>query len=396
MAFDVEAATQAYLNTLDAAARARSDAYFEGGYLILIAGALVSCLIFWVLLHFGWASRLARWADRVTGNRPALSSLLFSVPYLLLVAVLTLPWTVYTDYVREHRYGLSNLSAGGWAGEWLTATIVSTVIVTLIIVGLLALVRRTGTAWWAWGSALSIAFLIFFVAIAPVAIAPLFNSYKPMAEGPVKAEILAMARANGVPADNVYVVDQSRQSNRISANVQGLGPTARISLNDNLLATKDAAGIRAVMGHELGHYVLNHIWKMIAVFALIIVALFAILNIMMPRLIERYGARWGILDGADPVTAPLGGIIVTLFFLAATPLTNTLTRTQEMEADVFGLNAARAPDGFARMAMKLSTYRKIEPGAVEEAVFFTHPSGRTRVETAMRWKAEHLGQPGIE
>jgi STE24 endopeptidase len=395
-AFNIEAAVEAYLATVSGAARARSDAYFEGGYWITLWSALVTVGILWALLHFGIASRMARWADRVANNRPWRASMLFLVPYFVLVPLLVLPWTIYTDFVREHQYALSTQSFGQWFGEWAIALAVGTVFLSVAVAGILALVRRTGGAWWAWSSLLTIALMVLAIAVAPVTIAPLFNAYTPMPEGPVKQAVLSMARANGVPADNVYVVDQSRQTNRISANVQGLGPTVRISLNDNLLRKGTPAEIRSVMGHELGHYVLNHVWKAVAFYALIILALFGLLNGLMPGMIARWGARWGITRADDPVTVPIGGIIVTLAFLALTPITNSLTRVQEHEADVFGLNTARAPDGFARIAMKLSTYRKLEPGRWEEIIFYTHPSGRTRVETSMRWKAEHLGQPGIE
>lgn len=394
--FNIEAAVEAYLATVSGAARARSDAYFEGGYWITLWSALVTVGILWALLHFGIASRMARWADRVAKNRPWRASLLFLVPYFVLVPLLALPWTIYTDFVREHQYGLSTQDFGQWFGEWAIALAVGAIFLSVAVAGILAVVRRTGGAWWAWSSLLTIALMVLAIAVAPVTIAPLFNAYTPMPEGPVKQAVLSMARANGVPADNVYVVDQSRQTNRISANVQGLGPTVRISLNDNLLNDGTPAEIRSVMGHELGHYVLNHVWKALAFYALIILALFGLLNGLIPRMIARWGTRWGVTRADDPVTVPIGGIIVTLAFLALTPVTNSLTRVQEQEADAFGLNAARAPDGFARIAMKLSTYRKLEPGKWEEVLFYTHPSGRTRVETAMRWKAEHIGQPGIE
>lgn len=401
MAFNVEQAVQSYLSTVSGAARASSDAYFEGGYWIILWSALVGIAIFWALLHFGIASRMARWADRTAKGKSGKdrwwwSSVLFLVPYFVLVAVLTLPWTIYTGFFREHQYGLSNQTFGEWFGEWGISLAVSTIILTFAVAGILSIVRRTGPAWWAWSSMATIFFMIVMLVIAPVVISPLFNDYKPMPDGPVKQQVLSMARANGVPADNVYVVDESRQSKRISANVQGLGPTVRVSLNDNLLNQATPAEIRSVMGHELGHYVLNHVWKMVAFFALLILALFGFINWMMPKMIGRWGAKWGVTRADDTVTVPMGGILVTIFFLVATPLTNTLIRVQEQEADVFGLNAARAPDGFAKIAMKLSTYRKLEPGKWEENIFYDHPSGRTRVETAMHWKAEHLGEPGVE
>jgi STE24 endopeptidase len=213
-----------------------------------------------------------------------------------------------------------------------------------------------------------------------------------MAEGPLKEQILGMAQANNVPASDVMVFDASRQTDRISANVSGLGPTIRISLNDNLLNRTSPEEVKAVMGHELGHYVLNHAQKNLAAF----IALFALILFFLwwaaPRLLARHGGRWGVRDVADPASLPLLAALASFAFLLATPLTNSLTRWNEIEADAFGLDAAREPDGFATVAMRLSEYRKLEPGALEEAIFFTHPSGRNRARMSMEWKARHLSE----
>jgi STE24 endopeptidase len=263
-----------------------------------------------------------------------------------------------------------------------------------------AVIRKAPRSWWLWGSGAVVAFLALMVLIGPVFISPLFNEYRPMEAGPMRDQILAMARAHDVPAENVYVFDQSRQHNRISANVSGLGPTIRISLNDNLLSRASPAEVKAVMGHELGHYVLGHVWKLLLVFGLVILVGFFVLARLTPRILARWGERWGVRDVADPASAPLLTAIFGVYILLATPVVNTLIRTNESEADAFGLDAAREPDGFAATAMKLSEYRKIEPSPLEEAIFFDHPSGRTRVRMAMEWKARHLaelppGQRGI-
>ena len=393
MAFDPELATRAYLATLNGAARARSDAYFEGGYWLILWGALVAVAGNWAILRFGLAARLSGWAGRTT-NRKWLRSFLFAVPYILLFTLITLPWTLYTDFFREHQYGLSTQDFPAWGGDFLKSLIISTIIGALLFIGIHAAIRRVPGSWWAWGTVLTIVGLVVGVALAPVFVEPLFNKYTPMPASPLQERVLSMARANGVPATHVYVVDASRQTTRISANVAGIGATTRVALNDNLLKQPDDE-VRAVLGHELGHYVLNHIWKFIIFQAIIVGLAFWTLAQTVPWLLRLYGARWGVTEMTDPAILPVAMIVLTLIGFVLTPVENTITRTQEMEADRFGLNAARAPDAFAVTAMKLSQYRKIEPSAFEEAVFYDHPSGRTRVETSMRWKAEHLGEPDV-
>lgn len=392
MAFDAELATQAYMATLKGAARAKSDAYFEGGYWLILWDFLVTLIANLIVLRLGWAARLSRWARSKAG--PLLAAFLFAVPYLLLITALTLPFSIYTDFVREHAYGLSNQSFAEYGGEQLIFIAVDTLLAALLWIGINATIRRFPRSWWLGGAGLTIGVLMVTITLAPVYLNPLFNDYAPLPDGPVKSEVLKMARANGVPADNVYLVDASRQSDRISANVTGLFGTIRIALNDNLMK-QDIHEIRSVMAHELGHYVLNHMWKLIIAVALMIALSLALVAVGTPWLLARLGGRWGIEGMADPGALPALTIVISFVFLLGTPITNSLIRVQEQEADIFGLNAARAPDGFARIAMKLSQYRKIEPGAWEEYIFFDHPSGHTRVRTAMRWKAEHVAEADV-
>jgi STE24 endopeptidase len=394
-AFDVDAATRAYLSMVEGPVRARSDAYFEGGYWILLWNALFGIALNWALLRFGWSARWSAWAARRV-RRPALRTMLYWLPYVAVTTLVLLPWTIYTDFWREHQYAMSNQSFAAWASEQATGFALSLVVGALVLAAIYAVIRRAPRSWWLWGTGLTVAFVAFGALLAPVFVAPLFNTYTPMAESPLRTEILAMAKANNVPADNVYVFDASRQTDRISANVSGLGPTIRISLNDNLLNRTSPEEVKAVMGHELGHYVLGHVWKLIGGFALVFLAVFLFAWFAAPRLLARYGTRWGVRDVADPASLPLLSILFTIALLAATPLTNSIIRVNEVEADAFGLDAAREPDGFAQVAMRLSEYRKLEPGQLEEIVFFDHPSGYNRAHMSMEWKARHLGELPLE
>ncbi len=393
MAFDPEVATQAWMATLSGAARARSDAYFEGGYWLLLASAIITLLVNLLVLRLGWAARLSAWARR--SRQPWLASLRFAIAYLALTTLITLPFMIWSEFIREHDYGLSNQGFGAWAADQAIVLVINTLILALLFSGVHAVIRRSPRDWWLGGTALTAGVLVVTIALTPVLFAPLLNDYTPLPVGPTRDAIVSMARANGVPADNVVLVDASRQSRRISANVAGLFGTTRIALNDNLLK-QPADEVRAVMGHELGHYVLNHIWKLLMALTLLIALLLWLAARALPAVVARWGPGWGVTGLDDPAILPIGLTLMTLIgTFALTPAVNTLIRTQEMEADRFGLNVARAPDNFASIAMKLSQYRKIEPGPWEEAVFYDHPSGHTRVLTAMRWKAEHLGQPDV-
>ncbi len=199
-----------------------------------------------------------------------------------------------------------------------------------------------------------------------------------------------MTHANGIPTNDVYEIDASRQTTRMSANVSGFGNTMRITLNDNLLRRGSPEEIQAVMGHEMGHYVLNHIPKSILFLAIIDVLSFVYLFYGLQWALRRWGDRWQIHDVGDPAVLPLVILLAGVLFFVLTPVMNTQTRVQEKEADMFGLNASRQPDGFAQAAIHLGEYRKMRPGKLEEFLFFDHPSGYNRIHSAMVWKAENL------
>ncbi len=264
----------------------------------------------------------------------------------------------------------------------------------LLLVLLYAIFRRTPKTWWIWGSIVSLSTLALTFLIAPVFIMPLFNDYRPLSVPELKDRILAMARANGIPADEVYEFDASRQSKRISANVSGILNTMRISLNDNLLSRCTPQEIRAVMGHEMGHYVLNHVYEGLLFFGVLLLVGFAFLRWGYGAAQRRWGERWGIGGIDDEAGLPLLAAVLSVYFFFTTPFINTFVRANEAEADLFGLNATREPEGFAEVALKLGEYRKLDPGPLEEWIFFDHPSGRARIEMAMRWKAGEATLPG--
>jgi STE24 endopeptidase len=235
-------------------------------------------------------------------------------------------------------------------------------------------------------------FTLLVIMVTPVFIAPLFNDYKALPAGEIRESILTLARETKVPADDVYWFDASKQTKRISANVSGLWGTTRISLNDNLLNGTSLPEIRAVMGHEMGHYRLHHgLWLSFG-FTLAFGFGYWAINRMFGRFQRRHGESWGIRDLADPAGLPLAFAIFSVVMYLLSPVTNSMVRTAENQADAFGLDAAREPHGFASVAMRLSNYRKLEPGSLEEVIFYDHPSGRARVERAMRWLAEHPPQ----
>ena len=386
--FDVRAAVDTYLAKMPPGQRARSDAYFEGGYWLLLWDFLSTVIVMWLLLRFRWSARMRNLAERLTRLRP-LQTVLYWIQFIVVVSVVTFPLSIYEGYFRERKYGLLNQTFGSWMRDQMVMLIVSVVLGAILMVPLFGLVRRLGKSWWVCGATLTIVFAAFVTLIAPVYIAPLFNKYTRLQDPRIKDPILSMARANGIPASDVYEFDASRQSNRVSANVSGFAGTLRISLNDNLLKRCTLPEIETTMGHEMGHYVLNHAYKGLVMNGVFVVIGFAFLSWGINSSLIRWGEKWDVRGITDVAVLPLAVIVLSLYFFLMTPVTNTISRTMEYEADMYGLNTAQQPDGEANVDMLLGEYRKLDPGPVEEFMFFEHPSGRTRITAAMRWKAEH-------
>jgi len=389
--FDAEAAARAYLQRQTPQEKARSDAYFEGGYWLQLWQFLYAAAVSIFLLQSRLSARMRDIAARLSRFKPV-QSFAYAIQYILFMAFVTLPLSIYSDFLREHKYGLATQDFGGWFGDWLKALLVSLIIGSIMLVVLFGIVRRLAKTWHIWGAIATCVFLAILILLSPVFIAPLFNRYTALDKPEVVGPILSLARANGIRTDKVYEVDASRQSKRVSANVSGFFNTMRISLNDNLIQRCSVAEIKAVMGHEMGHYVLNHIYKGVFFFGVVIIVGFILLRKSLDALLGHLGPNWGITGIGDPAIVPLAALVLSCFLFVLTPITNTFIRAQEAEADIFGLNASREPDGFAEAALKLGEYRKMQPSPLEEWIFFDHPSGATRIRTAMRWKAENLAR----
>lgn len=386
--FSAEAATNAYLALIPPDARTRSDAYFVGGYWLILWDFLYGAAIALLVLHLRWSARMRDVAERITRFGP-LRTVLYWLQYTIVAAILGAPLAIYEGYFREHQYGLATQTFGPWFVDQLKLLLVNLILGALITAMLFGIVRKLPRTWWIWGAVTTVAFMTFVILIVPVFIVPIFNKVTRLSDPKIVEPILRLARANGIPAHDIYQVDASKQTTRMSANVSGFGHTMRITLNDNLLKRGSSEEIQAVMGHEMGHYVLNHIPKTIVYLLVIITVWFAALKWSLDWALARWGERWQIRGIGDTAGIPLVLLVSALFFFLLTPVLNTMTRTQEAEADMYGINASRQPDGFAQAAIHLAEYRKMSPGPIEEWIFFDHPSGRNRVMAAMRWKEEN-------
>jgi len=387
--FDPDAATAAYMATLSPAAHAKATAYTQGGHWLLLWGWLVTVVAAWIILRSGV---LVRVRDRIQRPRPRphLAVACCVLLFLLIDWVIELPWAIYAGWWREAHYGLTKQAFGGWLGEGLLALAINALIFALAGLAVYALIRRTPRWWWAWSGGVVIVGMAVLMILGPVLIEPLFNTYTPAPPGPTRDAVVALAKVSGVPSDKIFVYNGSKQSERYTANVSGLFGSARVAMSDTMFAQgADIAEVRGVVGHEMGHYARGHIFWSVLVLGILSVILLWIVAWSFPVVLRWSGQGARIAGIADPAGLPILIAIVTTLGLLATPLTNTLTRLQESDADHFSFEHAHEPDGLSKALVKTIAYRASSPSWLEETIFYDHPSVERRVHRAMRWKAQH-------
>lgn len=386
--FDPVAATAAYLAQLPPALHERAKAYTQGGHWLLLWGALVAIVVAWIVLRTGVLVRVRGGVER---RKPRLWLAVVAVVVVdaVIELILSLPWDAYADWWREMQYGLTSRPFGGWLSEHLTGGLIG-IVQTVILASILYwLVRRAPRTWWLWGGVLAgLGFLVLSL-LSPVLIEPIFNSYKQAPPGPVRDEVVAMAKQVGVPYDKILIYNGSKQSNRYTANVAGIGSTARVAMSD-VMFKKDAdlAEVRGVVGHEMGHYVHGHIYWLGLAFGLMALVAFLIVDRTFGLVLGWTGAK-GVQGLADPAGLPVVWIILAAVTLVGTPIQSSVTRAIEADADQFSLTHFNEPDGLAKALVKTIEYRYDSPSRLEEIIFYDHPSVRARVMRAMQWKATH-------
>ncbi len=380
---NVEAATARYIDGLGVANLEKAAAYTNGNHWILLWNLVVAGLVTWLIVKWGVLDRIEK---RIGENRRGLRTFIVGLTYFIVSAVISQPWTIYEGWYRESSYGRTSQPIGDFLFQSTLSTLISSIVAALFLMGVYWLIRRTGKRWWLWSGGLVAAGLAFIILLSPVLIEPLFNKYEPVPAGEVRDAVVEMAGRAGIPPEKIYMFNGSRQSNNFTANAGGVGNTARVAISDVALKSASLDEVRAVTGHEIGHYVLKHTWYGIIFFSVAAIVLFWLADRLFPRFARAFGSNARV---GDPRGLPVLMFIGAAFMLLISPLLNSFARTIETQADQYSLETENKPDGLASALVKTAEYRYPRPGKLEEIIFYDHPSVENRVRRAMQWKAEH-------
>lgn len=356
--------------------------YFRSGNVIWAVDLLLGFALPALLLFTGWSARLRTLASDLARGHFYPTLVIYLVLLVLLLTLVQLPLTVYVGYVREHAYGLSTQTFSKFAGDQLKGLAVGLLIGALIIWVPYLLLKHSPERWWLWTGALALPFFVLMLLIGPVYIAPLFNKFGPMKDKALESQVLAVAAQAGVEGARVFEVDKSADTTKVNAYVTGVGRTKRIVLWDTLLARLTPEQTRFVVGHELGHYVLGHVWINILIsWALTLAGLYGA-HRTAGFLLARFGGRFGFTTLADPASLPLLMLLLSLFSFLIGPAALALSRHHEQQADRFGLDLTRDNHAAATAFVELQTQNLAvpRPGLLYKIFRASHPPIGERVD----------------
>jgi len=343
--------------------------FYSAGVLLLVLQTGISARVRDVAL------RVAKWQFVVTMVYFALLS--------LIITAMEFPLSFYGGFVVPHQFDLTNQSFASWIGDFAKAVGVD-LLIGSFIAGLALLAIRLVRRWWIVLWLGSIPLIILGVVITPLIIDPLFNKFEPLKDERLRRDLLSEASRAGIEGSRVYEVNKSKQTKTMNAYVTGLGPSKRIVLWDTLLAKMDHDEILAVMGHEMGHYVLHHIWKGIA-FS-IAISFFGFF--IAQKIYDKGLGWWGFTDRADPAALPWLILIGTVIGFLLSPVTNGFSRQIEHQADKFGLDLTHLNEPMASSFVKFAEDSKQDPSPPRliEWWRYSHPAAQRRIDFALRYR----------
>ena len=357
--------------------------YSRTRYALYFAGTAYELLALWGVLATGLSARLRRVVQPLRFSFFRLAGYYALLTLALIVVHAPLTW--YSGYYLEHAYGLSSQGFGAWLGDLVKGVAVDMATTVPVLWLLFSLIQKSPRRWalWFWGALIPL--IAFGIFVSPLVVDPLFNKFTPMPPGPLKARIEALAAKAGIPNAPVYVVDKSRQTHSTNAYVTGIGSSARIVIWDTTLQRMPQDQILAVVGHEMGHYVLKHLYWGFLMSVGGLLLLLPLAQRFAEGLIARFGPRWGVSGLTDYAATPALLLTMALFSFFLAPITNGVSREIEHQADAYGLQVTGNRPAMARAFVSLSEQNLSDPDPPAFIKFwlFTHPPLRERIDFAL-------------
>jgi len=371
---------------------------------LALIGFVYGLIVLWLVLRWKLAPRYRDWAEAFSRRR-FLQSVIFAPLLLLTIAILTLPLDIYSEWV-EKQYGISVQSWGSWNWDWSKAEFLSLVIGTILVWLLYTVIRRSPRRWWFyfWLMALPLGVFLFF--IGPWVIDPMFHKFESLQqkdpELTASLERMVQRAGENVPTKRMYWMGAGEKTTGLNAYVTGIGASKRIVVWDNTIAKMNTSQIVFVVGHEMGHYVLQHIPKGLSFFAVLLLLFFYLGHRSIGCVLAHWGASWAIRGPDDWASLPVLLLLLSVFSFAASPVASAFSRHYEHQADQYGLEVTHGltPDSGQVAAQSFQILGEVDladpdPNPVKVFLFYDHPSIPDRVRFCLTynpWAGGGLGE----
>jgi STE24 endopeptidase len=368
--------------------------YYRSGIVLSVVTVLWGLLIPALFLFTGFSARIRDWAKSVGKLWFFVIGVYFAI-FLIINFVIDLPLSYYQGYARQHAYGLSNQTFDKWFGDEVKGLLISIVVGFLFLWIPYLLIKKSPRWWWLYSGLLAIPFLILSILVAPVWIDPMFNRFEPMKNKELEAKILRLAERAGIEGSRVYEVNKSQDTKTVNAYVTGFGATKRIVLWDTIIKKLDEDELLFVMGHEMGHYVLGHVWRSVLFLSLLIIVTLYAVHRTAGWMINKFHHRFGFTELSDIASLPLIILLFSAYFLIIAPVALAFSRHNEHEADRFGLEITRNNRAAATAFVKLQQENLAvpRPNIIIKLWEASHPPLGERIDFANEYRPWEKGEP---
>lgn len=355
--------------------------YYHNDNILWMVDQAWSLIVPLIFLLWGLTGKMSKSAHR-WGRKWYFGIVIYLALYLLISQLLNFPLDFYAGYLRQHEYGLSTQTLGRWFGNYGKSLAVSFMSAAAVVWIFYLLLKKSPRRWWFYGSLASIGIVFMTTLVQPIWIDPLFNKFGPMKDKQLEEQILTLASKAGIDGARVFEVDKSQDTKMLNAYVIGFAKTKRIVLWDTIVQKMSPDQVLFVMGHEMGHYVLHHIWLSFGYFAVLSFVVFYLIYRTSHFLLKRYKHRFGFSQLYDIASLPLLLLLINFFMLLITPLSNCVTRYYEHEADRFGLEITQDNQAAAETFIILQQDNLVNPwpGPIYNIWRNSHPSLGDRVD----------------
>ena len=360
--------------------------YYWTGVAWWVFGTLWGLALPLIFLFSGLSARIEKFAWSKTRFWYA-ALFIYLVVFLLINHFIQLPIAYVQEYLRPHAYDLSNMTLIKWIKDAHISLGLSLLATALFAWVPMLLLKKSPKRWWLYTSFLVPPFIFFMLMISPVFVAPLFNDFGSMKDKALEQKILALAERAGIEGSKVFEVNISTDTKTINAYVTGFLSTKRIVLMDTAIAGLKEEELLFTMGHEMGHYVLNHVAKSIIFTSFVICLILFLIHRSAIYLIQRFGARWGTASLSSFAAIPLILFLVQFYSFIFTPLTMAYSRHNEHEADIFGLEITRSNHAAATGFQKMMKQNLVNPNpGIITKLWRSHPTIAERINFFNEYK----------